>query len=50
LVMKNLQNYTDLAIIQPGVAVLALLTTRVSTLKSSIGQFSMVKSLYLHIR
>ena len=28
--MKNLQNYTDLAIIQPGVAVLALLTTRVS--------------------
>lgn len=32
LVMKNLQNYTDLAIIQPGVAVLALLTTRVSNL------------------
>ena len=29
LVMNNLQNYTDLAIIQPGVAVLALLTTRV---------------------
>jgi hypothetical protein len=27
--MINLQNYTDLAIIQPGVAVLALLTTRV---------------------
>ncbi len=29
LVMKNLQNYADLAIIQPGVAILALLTTRV---------------------
>jgi hypothetical protein len=29
LVMNNLQNYSDLAIIQPGVAVLALLTTRV---------------------
>ena len=27
--MTNLQNYTDLAIIQPGVAILALLTTRV---------------------
>ena len=27
--MNNLQNYIDLAIIQPGVAVLALLTTRV---------------------
>jgi len=48
--MKNLQNYTDLAIIQPGVAVLALLTTRVSTLKTSTDQFSTVKNLYLHIR
>jgi hypothetical protein len=36
LVMKNLQNYTDLAIIQPGVAVLALLTTRVRIRTSSI--------------
>ena len=31
LVMNNLQNYTDLAIIQPGVAILSLLTTRVNT-------------------
>jgi len=30
LVMRNLQNYTDLPIIQPGVAVLALLTTRLT--------------------
>ncbi|UJR31306.1 hypothetical protein I4U23_018804 [Adineta vaga] len=30
LVMNNLQNYSDLAIIQPGVAVLALLTTRLT--------------------
>ncbi|CAF0853800.1 unnamed protein product [Adineta ricciae] len=30
LVMNNLQNYADLAIIQPGVAVLALLTTRLT--------------------
>jgi hypothetical protein len=30
LVMNNLQHCTDLAIIQPGVAILSLLTTRVS--------------------
>jgi hypothetical protein len=30
LVMHNLQIYTDLAIMQPGVAILSLLTTRVS--------------------
>jgi hypothetical protein len=30
LVMNDLRNYTDLAIIQPGVAILSLLTTRVS--------------------
>jgi hypothetical protein len=30
LVMNDLKNYTDLAIIQPVVAILSLLTTRVS--------------------
>ena len=34
--MKNLLNYTDLAIIQPGVAILALLTTRVSPTASQL--------------
>lgn len=28
--MNDLHNYTDLTIIQPGVAILSLLTTRVS--------------------
>ncbi|UJR15422.1 hypothetical protein I4U23_002367 [Adineta vaga] len=30
LVMQNLQNYTDLGIIQPGMAILSLLTTRLT--------------------
>jgi Zyg-11 family protein len=35
LVMNDLQIYTDLAIIQPGVAILSLLTTRVSKEKQN---------------
>jgi hypothetical protein len=37
--MNNLQNYTDLAIIQPGVAILSLLTTRVSQDKNRYKYF-----------
>ena len=38
LVMKTLQNYTDLAIIQPAVAILSLLTTRVKSSDDKINE------------
>jgi hypothetical protein len=49
--MNNLQNYTDLAIIQPGVAILSLLTTRVSQNEKLLGQgvvliLSLIPSVY----
>jgi len=49
--MNNLQTYTDLAIIQPGVAILSLLTTRVSQNEKLPGQgvvliLSLIRSVY----